>query len=849
VFNRLISRSACRKVDRGWLQKTYRDWDNQKIKWLIHEKFCQSYPGGTSRIFKVIRRVVDSFHPLLLQNKAWLDVRPDNASLYVFEALLERCWNRSVLEFFDFFENRPYGYDKQSSPDLAAPEADLLLSVAAICGSIDLVKLLLVGGANVLFQSEHFPSALYAAALKGNVPLVSLLLEYNAPVNAFGGLLGTPLQAAARSGSMECVVMLLNAGAYITPCASTRGALALAVISGDLAMVRCLLQYGADPTEVISGEAAKRWFNICPLSGVAASLGHLDVVREFMDHGVSCIHLRDGDDLSPLDLAVNQGHESVARLLMSKMSHEEYQYQQRSFLPAAAAGGAEALVNIALQMACMPRSRYSFTTPILMAARHGHASVVTLLLDYAAKILPLSERRGMYVDWGGLCERSPLRAAIEAGHDTVVRLLIVHNASHLAKPLASLIPSAFRFAARAGKVSTMKLLLEYGTVPVSSQWDLGSPLFVAPLSRSLDAMKFLIKGRASIPNTPLERISDTLISRSVEACHLEGVKLLFDIQPDLEVEWGSLNLAVSSRGSETMLRLLLDKGADVSEYLWMGKNLAHEAAVRGHASILRILVRQCPDLALKEDTSGFRPIHLAARHDHWEALDFLARLEKPDNYYLARKLLHLAVGRLDLSATDDRRLSPGAYKSVYFDEISDALPHGNEYFDFKKYAKDVVNYLLSSDGNLLPRSKSGASHLHSAASDGDANLVRILTLHGADVMARDDRGNTPLHCAALQGHWKAAQYLLFAGADQDAENLNGHTAESLVNELITSPDKRNGVSVGPYHHTVQRYLKMTRGKSTSEIGFCIFRPEFRLGCSCHADKPVIQYQSSFSLDW
>ncbi|KAI8463004.1 MAG: hypothetical protein J3K34DRAFT_159942, partial [Monoraphidium minutum] len=50
--------------------------------------------------------------------------------------------------------------------------------------------------------------------------------------------------------------------------------------------------------------------------------------------------------------------------------------------------------------------------------------------------------------------------------------------------------------------------------------------------------------------------------------------------------------------------------------------------------------------------------------------------------------------------------------------------------------------------------------LHLAAAEGDANMLRLLLQHGADVAAMDAAGEVPLIVAARQGHLAVVRELL-----------------------------------------------------------------------------------------
>eukprot|EP00439_Symbiodinium_sp_Y106_P059192 s2248_g8.t1 len=67
--------------------------------------------------------------------------------------------------------------------------------------------------------------------------------------------------------------------------------------------------------------------------------------------------------------------------------------------------------------------------------------------------------------------------------------------------------------------------------------------------------------------------------------------------------------------------------------------------------------------------------------------------------------------------------------------------------------------------------------LHKAAAQGNACIVQLFLLHGADVNLRErNTERTALHEAICQGHACAAWALISAGAKHDARDAQGHTA-------------------------------------------------------------------------
>jgi ankyrin repeat protein len=114
-------------------------------------------------------------------------------------------------------------------------------------------------------------------------------------------------------------------------------------------------------------------------------------------------------------------------------------------------------------------------------------------------------------------------------------------------------------------------------------------------------------------------------------------------------------------------------------------------------------------------------------------------------------------------------------------DISSALnPFGNYTNNIARAAEanDVgkVRALLSSGNNVNEVEEAGQrTGLHTAAINGNIQIVAILIKAGARVDARDTLGNTPLIYAADHDHLEVAKLFLDVGAQIDAENKNGMT--------------------------------------------------------------------------
>ena len=89
------------------------------------------------------------------------------------------------------------------------------LVYAAGFGQVEVVRVLLEGGANIEFRNAFGHSALQIAAFHGHLAVCHLLLEWRAKVDHVDKVKDTPLHNAACKGHLSVVKLLVERGADI----------------------------------------------------------------------------------------------------------------------------------------------------------------------------------------------------------------------------------------------------------------------------------------------------------------------------------------------------------------------------------------------------------------------------------------------------------------------------------------------------------------------------------------------------------------------------------------------------------------------------------------------------------
>lgn len=193
------------------------------------------------------------------------------------------------------------------------------LMMAASAGHLDIVRMLADAGADIQAKSNHHDTALLMAASGGHHQVVSWLIKKGVAVDAANDIGETALMAAALRGHTLAVEVLLKSGAR-TDAIDETGSTALMMASmgvlykggGSAETVRLLIARGADVNRSNDD-------GITALIG-AASRGNTAVVRELLAAGAdrrARIFYGQDKGETALSLALRNNHKETAELLQT----------------------------------------------------------------------------------------------------------------------------------------------------------------------------------------------------------------------------------------------------------------------------------------------------------------------------------------------------------------------------------------------------------------------------------------------------------------------------------------------------------------------------------------------------
>mmetsp|Transcript_43113 Transcript_43113/g.71678 ORF Transcript_43113/g.71678 Transcript_43113/m.71678 type:complete len:549 (+) Transcript_43113:34-1680(+) len=396
------------------------------------------------------------------------------------------------------------------------------------------------------------PYIVKAAAI-GDTEGVQKLVASGADVNQTSAGGWAPVHMACRrtkseDTSVECLAMLLKLGADIDQ----------RMDNGCTALHYACENGRTDCTKLLIGAQAQLDLQT-PEGGtalhVACQVGHPDCAQLLLSAGATADLARMGG-AAALHLACNAGQVECVRVLIN--------------------GGA----SVSL-------STDGGSTPLCIACSAGRAGCARLLLDAKAD-----------ANLTGAGGQTPLCAACEYGAAECLQLLIDHGATidqknHLeATPLFT--------ASKQGEAMCVRVLLAAGAVADLRCSSNATPLYVACYAGSSDCVRQLIRAKADINSTTVDGFSPIYAACS---CKTEGgepgecLKQLLACggavnMPASSVCGGNAPLHIASRrGKDSLVRLLLEHGADPVQRSSSGALPLDLAKQASYANVVEVLTR------------------------------------------------------------------------------------------------------------------------------------------------------------------------------------------------------------------------------------------------------------------
>ena len=372
--------------------------------------------------------------------------------------------------------------------------------------------------------------------------------------------------------------------------------------------------------------------------------------------------------------------------------------------------------------------------------------------------------QGAEVDTQGGDHQNALMAASAHGHEAMVRLLIDNGAD--VNKAGVFYGSALQATSRGGHKAVVRLLVDNGADVNKVGGHYGNALQAACCG-----------GYEVAPGKDLgaDSLMDGDYGHRLQAGDFEAVvRLLVDKGADVNGVggyYGTALQAASQSGCEALVRLLVDKGADINESGGYYGNALLAACSRGHEAIVRLLLDRGAEVNAREKYHG-NALHAACAGGH-EAIVILLleRGAKVNMFggwqgYALRAACwegHTTIVRLLL----DRGAEVNVQGGAHWNALYTACLMGQ---------KEVVKLLLDrgAEVNEQPNVEPHVNALQMACMRGDEAIVRMLLDRGADVNAAGECHGSALQMASSGGREAIMRLLLDRGVKVNAQGSHGN---------------------------------------------------------------------------
>ncbi|KAL6909249.1 putative ankyrin repeat protein [Trichoderma evansii] len=382
-------------------------------------------------------------------------------------------------------------------------------------------------------------------------------------------------------------------------------------------------------------------------------------------------------------------------------------------------------------------------TALHMAARRGHAELVQLLVDKGARVNAVSK-----VPTSSVSGATALHWAAQNGHEKVLEILLKNGAEIDLQTLHG--ETALHWAAENGHVGAITLLLNKGANLETKSEAGKTPLLTAAWAGEEAAMKILIERDAALfPDTDYSR--DSLLH--IAAAWEKGFNVNYRNKWGESALWSAAG--IYSQRQDDVVRLLLKKGRQ--------HTALHHSAMEGFHTVVRLLLESGAEINTQTEF-GDTALHLAAREGHkaggHKALldmllekeaDITAETEAGDTALklaawggheaIVRHLLDRLDGEIDFETW------------LATSQVKNVAAAGDE---------EAMQLLLDKGANITGEGEGTCKEtaLHVAAGKGHVALTRMLLKNGANINAIDSFEKTPICRAVRDGHIEIVRLLI-----------------------------------------------------------------------------------------
>ncbi|XP_068186093.1 ankyrin repeat domain-containing protein 50 isoform X2 [Antennarius striatus] len=478
-------------------------------------------------------------------------------------------------------------------------------------------------------------------------------------------------------------------------------------------------------------------------------------VKKMLESGVSVNHHTSTDGQTLLTSAAHQGSANIVKLLLT-----------HGFDPM--------------------KSDHHSQTPLILASKQGHISVLKVLLEWATSHEPQKMQMMEHIDNDGW---TALRSAAWGGHSEAVRLLLDAGAD--VDGCDGEGRTALRAAAWGGHEEIVLILLNYGAQVNKADNNGRTPLIAAAYMGHPETVEMLLEHNAEVNladgdgRTALSVTALCVPTAAGVKGYGEVVSLLLDQEADpghRDHDGMTPLLLAAYEGHDDIVELLLEAGADVDETAHTDSNVSAAAAVTpllaaaamGHMkTVSRLLFWGAAVDAI--DCEGRTALCLAAARGSVELVHALLDRGLDENHKddLGWTPLHAAAcdGHRAVCAALTEQ---GSMARVGEMDIEGRIPL---ILAAQEGHWSTVKLLLDRRSPIDHRAYDGHSALSAALLEGQVEAAELLMRRGADTDVRDAEGRPLLYLLVLEGCLEMATLLIEkGGVPLESKDSEGRTA-------------------------------------------------------------------------
>ncbi|XP_025405436.1 ankyrin-1-like isoform X1 [Sipha flava] len=356
---------------------------------------------------------------------------------------------------------------------------------------------------------------------------------------------------------------------------------------------------------------------------------------------------------------------------------------------------------------------------------------------------------------------TPLHLAIEMGNFHLIQFLLKLPTINV-NAFTSTGFTGLHMAIKADNLSIVKYLCEYSHIDLEATSNcVGTPLIYATLISTPIVLKTLIDHGANVNKTfTVDCLNPLMLA--IHHNKKEQSWILADngtcpLHTDVK-KWNALHYAALFKGSDELLKKLVEIGCDKNGITCEGMTPLHHAVISGSTDAVKLLVSVNADIH-KTDENGLTALHYAAYQGHWEIVKILLVAGSRPN-----KKTNSKVTPLHFAAKHDRYLVVVELLKCYVDvnaitiqcntPLHYAACNGNE---------EMVDILLKNGADLNIPNKDNDLPIHLACLRGAIDVVKLLcskSSNGSNMDCRNKNNMLPLHNAILSANEELVKFLL-----------------------------------------------------------------------------------------